>query len=162
MKKHILLILALCLFVPTTLAFAKGDFDYITVDGPGLTDKLNITNPLLTHDFFVFADFSKGAIAPPVDPGEGYEIVRVYIVDTKAHPFDQLYYYPYTGYVFYYGLAEGSSEYDGQWYIANPSANDPFRASLAERARLDWIPLGVLFLILAGFFIAYRTKPKRT
>lgn len=161
MKKNIFLILALCLLIPTTIAFAKGNFDYITVDGPGLTGKLNITNPALTQDFFAFADFSRGSIDPPADPGEGYEIVRVYLVDTKPKGFDQLYYYPYTGHVYYVGPAEESSEYDGKWYIANPDANEPFRAALAESARLEWIPLAVLVVILAGFFIAYRSKPKQ-
>jgi hypothetical protein len=161
MKKYISLILVLCLIIPTTLVLAKGKFDYITIKGPGVTGEINVTNPTLTGEFFAFADFSKGPIDPPADPGEGYQIVRVYVVDTKPVPFDQLHYYPYTGYVYYDGLANGSSEYDGKWYTANPSANDPFRAVLAERARLTWIPFAALVVILGGFFIAYRAKPQK-
>ena len=165
MKKIYLMFVALILFVPSAFVFAKGDFSFITVKGPGITGEINITNPALTGDFFAFADFSKGPIDPPADPGQGYQVVRVYVetVDGKPtdNPFDQLHYYPYTGYVYYDGLVEGSSEYDGKWYAANPSANDPFRAALAERARLSWIPFAALVVILGGFFIAYNRKPKQ-
>lgn len=166
MKRLFLLLVALCLFIPSALVFAKGNFDYIAVKGPGITGEINITNPALTADFFAFADFTQGEIPPPADPGQGYEIVRVYVevVDDKPtdRPFDQLHYYPYTGYVFYDGLVEGASEYDGKWYAANPSANEPFRAALAERARLNWIPLAILAVMLAVFLVAYNRKPKRT
>jgi len=166
MQKKILLILALCLLVPTTLVLAKGNFTYVTIDGPGLTDKLNITDPALTSDFFIFADFTKGPIDPPADPGEGYEVTRVYIetIDNKptAKAFDQLLYFPYAdgGYVYYVGLSEGTSEYDGKWFVANPDADAPFRAALAASARLEWIPVAIVAVIFAGFFIAYRRKPK--
>jgi len=166
MKKLLYIILMLALFVPTSLALAKGNFDYITVKGPGLQGELNLTNPALTS-FFAFADFSKGAIDPPADPGEGYEITRVYVITENEKPnptaFDQLYYYPYVddGYVYYVGLADGSSEYDGKWYAANPSADAPFRAGLAERARINWIPFAVLVVILGVFVFAYYRKPKQ-
>jgi len=148
------------------LVLAKGNFDYLEVRGPGLTGGVQITNPALTQDFFVFADFSKGSVNPPTDPGEGYEVVRVHVVteNSKATPtpFDLLYYYPYTGYVYYQGLVNGSSEYDSKWYVANPEANGPFRTALEQRARLTWIPLVVLAVILGWFFIAYSRKPKST
>lgn len=166
MKKLSLFLVALCLFVPSAIVAAKGEFDYIIIKGPGITGEINVTNPALTSDFFAFADFTQGDVPPPTDPGQGYEIVRVYVetVDGKptARLFDQLHYYPYTGYVYYDGLVEGASEYDGKWYAANPSANEPFRAVLAERARLNWIPLAILVVMLAVFFIAYRAKPKKT
>jgi hypothetical protein len=165
MKKSAWLLTAVLLFLPSIATLAKGDFDYLTVKGPGITGEINITNPALTSDFFVFADFSKGAIDIPADPGQGYQVVRVYVetVDSKPtdHPFDQLHYYPYTGYVYYDGLVEGSSEYDGKWFAANPAANGPFRATLAERARLAWIPLGVLLILLAVFWFAYRSAEKK-
>jgi hypothetical protein len=154
----------LLLLLPT-IAFAKGEFDYLTVKGPGITGEITITNPALTADFFAFADFSRGAIDPPTDPGQGYQVVRVYVETVGGKPtddlFDQLHYYPYTGYVYYDGLVQGSSEYDGKWFPANPAANGPFRAALAERARLAWIPLGVLFLLLAIFWFAYRSADKK-
>ena len=160
MKKSAWWITTLLLFLPA-IALAKGDFDYLTVKGPGITGEIDITNPALTADFFAFADFSKDEIDAPADPGQGYQVVRVYVVDTKDQPFDQLHYYPYTGYVYYDGLISGSSEYDGRWYTANPSAEEPFRDALKQRARLTWIPLGVLLLLIAVFFYFYRSVEKK-
>lgn len=163
-RKRFAFTLALVLLIPTMVVFAKGSFSYITVKGPGITGEINVTNPALTQDFFAFADFSQGEIPAPADPGQGYQIVRVYVEYTgdkpKDIPFDQLHYYPYTGYVFYDGLVEGSSEYDGKWYAANPAAEAPFRAVLVQRALLAWIPFGVLLVILIWFAAAYNRKPK--
>ncbi|MBI2332918.1 MAG: hypothetical protein HYU84_12300 [Chloroflexi bacterium] len=162
-RKYFVLLLALGILVPTMFVFAKGEFDYIAIKGPGITGEIDVTDPALTQDFFAFADFTKGEIAAPADAGQGYQIVRVYVEFTdskpKDLPFDQLHYYPYTGYVYYDGLVDGSSEYDGKWYAANPSAEKPFRSVLVQRALLAWIPFGVLVIILAGFFIAYQRKP---
>jgi len=165
-NKSTAVLLILAVFIPITVVFAGSNFDYITVKGPGLQGELNITNPEL-NGFFAFADFTQGAIDPPANPGQRYEIVRVFVVteDNKPNPtaFDQLYYYPYTdeGYVYYVGLASGSSEYDGKWYAANPSADAPFRAALAERARINWVPFAVLVVILGVFLFAYYKKPKQ-
>lgn len=157
-----LLLLAFLLLLPASLVLAEGEFTYIAVKGPGITGELTITNPALTADFFAFADFSKGAVDPPADPGEGYQIVRVYVVTENEKPtpapFDQLHYYPYTGFVYYDGLIGGSSGYDGKWYAANPSAEEPFRAALEQRARLTWYPFAALVVILAVFFLMYRKK----
>lgn len=161
-RKFFIYLVAFGMLLPLTTVFAKGNFDYLTVKGPGITGEINITNPALTEDFFAFADFTQGDVPPPANPGQGYQVVRVYLetVDDKptARLFDQLHYYPYTGHVYYDGLVEGASEFDGKWYAANPAADAPFRAVLAERARLNWIPLGVVVVILAGFFIAYLKK----
>lgn len=166
MRRIPVCLLVIALLVPSSLAEAKGDFDYITVKGPGITGELNITNPALTTDFFAFADFSKGAIDAPPDPGQGYQVVRVYVLTENGKPvptpFDQLHYYPYTGFVYYDGLVGGSSEYDGSWYTANPSAEKPFRETLSERARLAWMPLAILVLLLAIFWYAYRSTSKKT
>lgn len=159
MKKRLVLALTLALLLIPTIVLAKGSFDYIEVKGPGITGNIVITNPALTEDFFAFADFSAGSIPAPDNAGQGYEVIRVYLVDEKDRPFDMLEYYPYTGYVHYIGLAEGTSEYDGQWFVANPAADAPFRSALAARARLTWIPFAALVVILVVVFVAYRGKP---
>lgn len=162
MLKKFALLIALGVLIPASVAFAKGNFDYIIIKGPGITGEINITNPALTDDFFAFADFTQGEVPPPFDPGQGYQIIRVYVqtIDGKPQdvPFDQLHYYPYTGYVFYDGLVNGDLEYDSKWYAANPAADAPFRAVLAERARLNWLPLAAVLVIMAGFLIAYLKK----
>lgn len=162
MRKKFVLLIVLGILIPASVVFAKGNFDYIIVKGPGITGEINVTNPALTDDFFAFADFTQGEVPPPFDPGQGYQVVRVYVqtIDGKPQdvPFDQLHYYPYTGYVFYDGLANGVSEYDGKWYAANPAADAPFRAVLAERARLNWLPLAPLLLLMAAVAYAYFKK----
>jgi len=166
MKRRLHILLLMCLLVPTIIVSAEGNFDYITVKGPGITGEINISDPTLTGDFFAFANFTQGPIDEPVNPGEGYEIIRFYIVtkDKKSTPtvFDLMYYYPYSGYVYYEGLADGSSAYDHNWYAANPSANEPFRDALAGRARVTWVSF-VLFLVVIGVFLfSYYSKPKDT
>jgi hypothetical protein len=162
MKKICSLFLVLALFIPTIAVLAEGKFDYIVIKGPGITGDINVSNPLFTQDDFAFADFSKGSINPPSDPGAGYQIVRMIVEGSKGIPFDQLHYYPYTGHVYYDGIINGFSEDGGKWYLANPAIEEPFRAILAEDARLTWIPFAVFAVLAIGFFIAYRMKPKQT
>ncbi len=161
MKKIFLFLFALTLLLPITGARATGEFDYIVIKGPGITGDINVSNPLFTADIYSFADFSKGSIEPPTDPGQGYQIVRMHADGSKGIPYDQLHYYPYKGYVYYDGIVNGFSEDGGKWYIANPEIEEPFRAILAEDARLTWIPFAVLAALLIGFFVAYQMKPKQ-
>lgn len=161
MKKIPFLFLVLALVIPAAVAFAKGKFDYIVVRGPGITEDMNISNPVLTQDYSTFADFSQGSIDPPAEPGAGFQIVRMIAEGSKGVPYDQLHYYPYTGYVYYDGIVNGFSADGGKWYIANPAIKEPFLAALAEDTRLTWIPFAVLAVLLTVFFIAYRTKPKQ-
>ncbi|MBV6394440.1 MAG: hypothetical protein HFACDABA_00004 [Anaerolineales bacterium] len=159
MKKTLVSFLTFCLFLLPTAALAKGGFTYVEVKGPGLTGSIAITDPALTEDFFAFADFTAGPVPAPTDPGEGYLVTRVYVIEDKDHPFDQLEYYPYSGYVHYIGLAEGVSEYDGSWFIASPAAAAPFRAALKAKATLTWAPFAAFLIIMAAFYLAYRNKP---
>lgn len=153
-------ILLFGLIIPTINVVAKGDFDYLLVKGPGITGEIDITDSALTGNFFAFANFAQGNIPAPQQTGEGYQIFRIYVVDGKDQPFDQLHYYPYTGYVFYDGIVNGSSEYDGKWYRADPAAEVPFRAALRTTATLSWVTFAVVAVILGGFYVAYRSKPK--
>ena len=111
---------------------------------------------------FAFANFEENKIETPTDynPDFGFVVSRYYIVDKKAQAFDKLYYYPDQGYV-YYAAAE-DSPYTDQWYTANPEIEAPFRAALAERARISWIPAGIFILLAIIFGIIYfRSIPKQ-
>ncbi len=141
----------------------KGDFIYITVIGQGLAGELTLTSEAFVKDFFAFANFDENKIDPPADydPDFAFEISRFYIVENKAKAFDKLYYYPDQGYV-YYAAAEEGSPYTDQWYTANPEIEAPFRAALAERARIGWIPVGIFVVMLVIFgFIYFRATPKQ-
>jgi hypothetical protein len=48
--------------------------------------------------------------------------------------FDRLHYYPETGFVFYDGIENGDSEYDGEWYLADPGIRTVFESALAAQS----------------------------
>ena len=73
---------------------------------------------------------AKDKTDPPSNPGIGYEIRRFYIDGRREIAFDRLHYYPDTGFVFYDGIVNGSSEYDGDWYKASPNVADAFESVL--------------------------------
>ncbi|MBI3162247.1 MAG: hypothetical protein HYZ23_07040 [Chloroflexi bacterium] len=141
----------------------EGDFAYVTVKGQGLAMELTLTNEVFVKEYFAFANFDENKIDPPADYDKdfGFEITRYRIVDGKAKAFDNLYYYPDQGYI-YYEAAQVELPYLEQWYTANPQIEAPFRAALAERAKISWIPT-VLFLVFVVVFIYFyfRARPKQ-
>lgn len=116
--------------IASITAFAKGGFSFISITGGNLKDELRVTDPDLTTDFFAFADFSRAKTKAPTDPGTGYEITRYYIDGKRETAFDRLHYYPETGFVYYDGIVNGSSEYDGEWYTAKPEIKKTFESVL--------------------------------
>lgn len=127
------LLLAL-LTSPTVLA--KGSFAFISITGPDLKEAVRLSDPALTEDFFTFADFYQNKTEAPADPGMSYEITRYYVDGNRESVFDKLHYYPDTGYVYYDGIVNGSSEYDGKWYTANPDIQTIFETALFNQIRL--------------------------
>jgi hypothetical protein len=114
--------------------YAKGGFDFITITGPERKEGLRVTDTALTEDFFTFANFYEDKTQEPSDPGEGYEILRYYVDGNREMIFDRLHYYPETGFVFYDGIENGESEYDGEWYQANPGIRTVFESALSNQA----------------------------
>ena len=115
-------------------ASAKGGFDFITITGPDLKEALQVTDARLTEDFFTFANFFEDKATAPADPGQGFEITRHYIQGVSDVVFDRLHYYPETGFVFYDGIENGDSEYDGEWYTANPEIRVVFELALTVQS----------------------------
>jgi hypothetical protein len=122
------------ILVTSITAFAKGGFDFITITGPDLKASVRLTDTGLTEDFFTFANFYEDKTKAPADPGQGYEITRHYVQGVSDVVFDRLHYYPETGFVFYDGIENGDSEYDGEWYTANPVIKTVFASALAVQA----------------------------
>lgn len=122
------LLLGLISSVPV---FAKGGFDFITIAGPNLKEAVRITDTALTEDFFTFANFYEDKTQEPAEPGQGYEILRYYVDGNREIIFDRLHYYPETGFVFYDGIENGESEYDGEWYTANAEIKPVFESALS-------------------------------
>ena len=113
-----------------TSALAKGSFDFITITGPDLKEAVRVTDASLTEDFFTFANFYEDKTEAPESPGKGYEITRHYVQGLSDVVFDRIHYYPETGFVFYDGIENGDSEYDGEWYTANPAIQTVFESAL--------------------------------
>lgn len=126
----ITLLVALAVSIPV---FAKGNFAFVTITGPNLKEAVRTTNPALTTDFLAFFDFADKA-KEPADPGVGYLVTRYYIDGKKETAFDHLHYYPDTGFVYYDGIVNGGSEYDGKWYTANPEIKTVFEKALPGKA----------------------------
>ena len=124
---------ALSLILMTSITvFAKGGFSFIAIAGPDLDEEVRSTDPALTTDFFAFADYYQDKTEVPANPGTGYEITRYYIDGSREIAFDRLHYYPDSGFVYYDGIVNGSSEYDGEWYTAKPEIKTVFESALAK------------------------------
>ena len=120
--------------VTSNSVFAKGEFAFIGINGPGLDEEFRATDSQMTSDYFAFADFYRDKVQAPADPGDGYEITRYYVEANREIAFDQLHYYPEMGFVFYDGIVNGESEYDGEWYSANPAIKTIFEIALPVAA----------------------------
>lgn len=118
-------------------ALAKGSFAFITISGPGLSTLIRSTDPALTIDFFAFADFDQDPAKAPTDPGQGYEITRYYIDHGHDAPFDRLHYYPSSGWVFFDGLVNGDTSWDGHWFQAATSIQPAFEKALMNGVNRD-------------------------
>jgi hypothetical protein len=128
--------LALLLSLSTSVtAFAKGGFSFITISGPNIKETVRVTDTALITDFFTFANFYEDKIDASASPGVGYEITRYYIDGKREIAFDSLHYYPETGFVFYDGIINGESEYDGEWYTADPEIKTVFESALAAQIK---------------------------
>ena len=151
------------LLITSVSAFAKGAFDFITITGPNLKQAVRITDTSLTTDFFTFANFYENKTKAPEGPGESYEITRYYKQGVSDVIFDRLHYYPEGGFVFYDGIENGDSEYDGEWYTANPEIKPAFEAALSVQtgpAASSSTALIILVIVLmtglaAFFFLGF-------
>jgi hypothetical protein len=132
-RRSLGLALLLSLMASITV-LAKGGFSFIVVTGADLKEPARITDPALTESFFAFANFFEDGTEAPDNPGEGYEITRFYLDGKREIAFDQLHYYPDAGLVFYDGIVNGESEYDGEWYTANPQIASVFNGALLAQA----------------------------
>lgn len=109
---------------------AKGGYSFITISGADIAQPIRTNESALTEDFFAFADFYRDRVEAPANTGVGYEITRYYMDGGREIAFDRLHYYPSTGYVYYDGIVNGSSEYDRKWYAAAPGVKSVFEHAL--------------------------------
>jgi hypothetical protein len=128
------LVFSLLLFFAPPV-FAKGNFSKIVVSGGSLTSDLVVTDPALMG-FFSFSNFPDARTGKPQDINidDGYIVSRGGEENGVFEVWDRLAYYPNTdgagGYIYYEGLVNGSSEYDGKWYIASIAGDVAMRRLL--------------------------------
>jgi len=121
-------LLALLLLTPCTI-LAKGIPTHVMIYGPGLPGRVDITDPsrLTLLGTAQLEQVPTTIPAPPV-VGPGYAIER--------DSFDRVRYYPDPaggrGFVYYVGIINGSSEYDGHWYYASAGGEQALRSILTE------------------------------
>jgi hypothetical protein len=117
------------------LTQAKGNFAKIVITSDRLTSEIEVTDPSLLS-FFSFSDFPNARATEP-SFNEGYVVTRYFLDESGTlHAFDRLRYYPNHvgpgGFIFYEGLINGGSEYDGKWYAASSEGDAAMRRNIGN------------------------------
>ncbi len=133
----LIMVALLAAFVPA--AQAKGASDRIIITSPALDEEVIVTDRAIT-DWLSMASLENieaGSIAEPTGLGEGYTLDRQFeTAPDQYQSFDSAVYYPDPGgdlgYVYFKGITNGSSEYDGKWYRARPGGDAAMKMVLAD------------------------------
>ena len=149
----------------TSLASAKGSFTTVVIMRLG-TGELQIVHDSDLEGFFALSDFTKGS-REVTNPGstyaDSYELTRIGEgEDGGLFAVDRLRYVPpgssQLGYIFYEGLINGSSEYDGKWFPTTPAGDEVMKrimTSTPSTPPTEVTPLAAgasaLVLLAAGF-----------
>ena len=119
MKRFMFLTFLVLLIAATTTA--KGMMDKIIIIAPD-GNTLEVTDTTMTESLSMAAlEIFPQSIDEPDGLGEGYVLKRQFKDGDSYQTFDVVLYYPAgnRGYVFYGGLVNGWSEYDGKWFEAS-------------------------------------------
>ncbi len=143
MKRLSLLAVLVVLFaLAVQTALAKGPMQSIGIAWPGSSEIIWTEDSTVLEYLSLaqFEDFYQAVEFPVKIPvSGGIEINRYYQANELTTPvhFDQLFYFRNTesepGYVYYYGLVNGWSEYDGRWFRVKPKAEQVLLDFLKER-----------------------------
>ncbi len=103
-------------------AVAKGPPGYIDFEVPGMWRNFRLEKPDVPMELSMgqFSDFLS-PVEGPDNLGAGFIMTRGWFdEDGEAVPWDRLFFFANLdgdlGYVYYFGLVNGSSEYDGRWF----------------------------------------------
>jgi hypothetical protein len=138
MKRYVVAVFAVlttaALLEPFSTAHAKGPADRIVISSPLLAEDMVLTDrdTLIQISMANLENFEAGSIEPPTGLTAGYTLDRQFAESPgKFRSFDRVVYYPDPagdlGYVFYEGIVNGSSEYDGRWFRARPVGDAAMR-----------------------------------
>ena len=102
----------------STPAFAKSEFNLVTVAGPDWFGDIEITGSDIPTSLVLGGVFDpQRPLTPPEGLDRGYLITRGYEEDGERVMFDRMLYFPgQPGYVYYLEIINGSGPYDGHWF----------------------------------------------
>jgi hypothetical protein len=180
-RKLTFVLIAALMLIPLSVARAKGPPEQVTISGPGINGEITITGSdvLNAFSFYQFNDLNRILDAPPQIEGEGYHITR-WLTQQKQGtrqllPWDTLTYYPDPaggpGYVYFDGLdpSIGSTQGQGEWYVASEAGGAAMTAIIAnhaaaQRASSKGVPTAlpvaalIMLLIASAAVIAIRAR----
>ena len=153
-------------------ALAKAQFDKLTILDTATGRELEVAEPAVLG-FFAFTDFDGGTRQAPSVNGSAYEVTRWQLDHTNLEtliPVDRLVYYHTSeantlarGWVYYDGLINGSSEYDGKWFPSTRDADAWMESILFEGSSQAASSAGAVPILsfaavgLAGFILGLGT-----
>jgi hypothetical protein len=138
-RTFIWVLIAAALLLPASAVMAKGRADMISIVGPGLDGKLNIQDAEIVHNLSIgqFEDFGSPVEAPD-DAGPAYEMTRYFKDEGNYVAFDRVRYHPGAsgspGYVYYIGIDNGWTGYDGKWFLVTDEGEQTMQAVLAQNS----------------------------
>jgi len=152
------------------LASAKGEFSSVLIMDIDTGELRLVDDPQLAS-FIALSLFRDGTSDAPTI-GRGYELTRLATAENRSSfAVDRLRYYPpgsnESGYIFYEGLINGASEYDGRWFSTTPAADAMMQGILSHpgpRPAPAFNPLAAIALpfaalllgLVAGFLVSRR------
>jgi hypothetical protein len=182
MRLLVPLTIVAAIIVTTSEAHAKGPPDKVVITGPGIPDRLVVTDrALLQHlglgDLMDVTRAAPAASTRARSHNHAYKVID-YLRDAgNLVAYDQLHYYPPTragapGVVFYDGLlGANSSEFDRKWYVSSPVGDRAFQRLLlrpapatrapSSRDRSIWPALPLAILLVASGLVALRLRRRR-
>jgi hypothetical protein len=155
MKKFrfIIILSGLVALLPANLLLAKGNWDKVVIESDTLPESIIVTDPALLAGLSlpVFQDFQTGGVEAPDLDGAGYALTRYGYDEArdKFIAFDFIHYYADPegglGYVYYDGLVNGWSEYDGKWFRATAEGQQTIETLLGISDTPDQIDTLAMF-----------------
>ena len=116
----------------STPAYAKGEFNLITVAGPDWFGEIEIAGSDIPVSLVLGGFFDpQQPVTPPEGLDRGYLITRGYEESGERHMFDRMLYFPgEPGYVYYLEIINGSGPYDGAWFTVTDGEGENLLSAL--------------------------------
>ncbi|MBZ0296863.1 MAG: hypothetical protein K8L99_30155, partial [Anaerolineae bacterium] len=152
MRKRVLVMLAL-LLLSVLPVLAKGPAHRIIISGGDLSTEIVLTEPYQIQpiSMAMLEEFPDPVeVSESLTPESGYQLKRYFRTDSGQYvQFDGVRYVPDPdggrGYIFYEGIYNGWSEYDGKWFHASAEGESALQDILSK----DYFP-GYLVLMGEG------------